>query len=38
MTASQVVVSAAGAALIVALAWFFFRSRSVSDAVERGGV
>ncbi len=38
MTASQLIVTVSGAALIAVLARFFFRPRSASDAVDRGGV
>jgi Cu+-exporting ATPase len=38
MTAAQLIVTAGGAAVIAVLVRFFFRPRSASDAVERGGV
>ena len=38
MTAAQLIVTVGGAVVIAVLAWFFFRSRSAADAVDRGGV
>ncbi len=38
MSAAQIVVTLAGLTTAVGLGWFFFRARTATDAVERGGV
>jgi len=38
MSAVQIIVTSLGAFIIAALAWFFFRSRKATDAIEQAGV